>query len=217
MQEKGYLDGAIMAAAFNSLRANELIWNYFVNNYLKGKKPLPFDLLYWNSDDTNLPEKLHGYCLREMYLHNRLAKPNELKILDVPLNLKKINIPTFFLATKEDHIVPWAGSYKGMKSLRGSKKFVLVGSGHVAGVINAPTKNKYGYWVNNKKPKNAENWLAEAKYYEGSWWNNWMKWIKKYKGDLVNARYLVDSPIQPIEDAPGSYVKVRLMDHSSKT
>jgi len=216
MQKNGYLDGAVMAAVFNSLRPNELIWNYFVSNYLKGKKPLPFDLLHWNSDHTNLPEKLHAYCLREMYLHNHLVKRNALTIAGVPLDLKKITTPSFFLATKEDHIVPWIGSYKGIRCLSGVRTFVLTGSGHVAGVINPPCKNKYGYWVNPKKPKKPEDWLKEANYYQGSWWNYWAKWIKKYTGNLVPARTLKASPIKPIEDAPGSYVKVQLLANDTR-
>lgn len=215
MQKKGYLDGAIMAAAFNSLRANELIWSYFIHNYLQGKKPVPFDLLYWNSDATNLPEKLHGYYLREMYLHNHLVQRGKLAVDGMALDLRKITVPSFFLATKDDHIVPWIGSYKSMQSLSGSKKFVLAGSGHVAGVINPPHKDKYGYWINTKKPKNPEDWLAEADYCPGSWWNCWTKWIKKHAGSWVSPSTFNNSAMQPIEDAPGSYVKVRVNEISA--
>lgn len=209
MQEKGYLEGNIMTAVFNSLRANELIWNYFVHHYLEGKKPLPFDLLYWNADPMNLPEKLHRYYLREMYLKNQLVKPGGVIIDGVPLDLKKTKMSSFFLAAKEDHIVPWIASYQGMQYLSGSKQFVLAGSGHVAGVINPPHKNKYGYWVNSKRPKKSSDWLEGALYQPGSWWQAWVAWVKPRAGRLIPARHLENSPFTPIEDAPGHYVKVR--------
>lgn len=209
MQIKGYLNGNIMASVFNALRANDLIWSAFINNYLKGEKPKPFDFLYWNADSTNIPANVHSFYLRNMYLHNALIQPDKLKLGDVSIDLNKISLPAYFLAAKDDHIVPWKTCYKGMQCIGSSPKFVLTSSGHVAGIINPPNKNKYGYWTNSKKPKDPAEFLAKASYQEGSWWNDWIKWIKRHSGKLISTKKLKSSE-KPIENAPGSFVKVRV-------
>lgn len=208
MAAKGYLDGRVLASVFNALRANDLIWNSFINNYLKGEAPKPFDLLYWNTDPTNLPEKMHSFYLRNMYLNNLLIKKNKLKLLDTLIDLTEINLPTYFLAAKEDHIVPWIACFKGSQYLKGKTKFVLTSSGHVAGVVNHPAKNKYGYWINTNKRKTPESFLADASYYKGSWWIDWVSWLKQYSGKPISKKPSQQTTF--LEDAPGSYVKVRL-------
>ncbi|MDR3477252.1 MAG: class I poly(R)-hydroxyalkanoic acid synthase [Gammaproteobacteria bacterium] len=212
MASKGYFDGNIMAAIFNSLRANDLVWSSFVKQYLKGENPQAFDLLYWNSDATNIPEYVHSFYLRNMYLENNLVQPGKLKLDEIPIDLGKITIPTYFIATQDDHIVPWASSFKSQQYFNGPKKFVLATSGHVAGIVNPPSRNKYGYWYSNKKVKDPEKYLANAKFQEGSWWNDWKIWVKKYSGkrQSVNTLNLKNRII--IEDAPGSYAKVSLAD-----
>lgn len=211
MSEKGHLDGKIMAAVFNSLRANDLIWSYFVNNYLKGQKPPPFDLLYWNSDSTNIPEKLHSFYLREMYLNNRLTQPGGLKLAGVPIDLSKITVPCYFLAAQDDHIVPWIGSYKSMQLIASAPtQFVLTKSGHVAGVINPPHKNKYGYWKNNNKFTNPDLWFENAIFQQGSWWNDWAAWVEQYSGGKITLNDFEKVKLPSLESAPGSYVKVCL-------
>lgn len=212
MKKKGYLDGKLLASVFNALRANDLIWSSFVNNYLKGQKPKPFDLLCWNSDSTNIPERVHSFYLRNMYLHNRLIQPGMIKIGDVPLDLSKITTPSYFLAAQDDHIVPWKSCYQSQKILNGPVKFVLAGSGHVAGVINPPHRKKYGYWTNNRKPKDAEKFLATSAFHEGSWWNDWGQWLKKHSGKLTSPDSLDCNISEVLENAPGSYVKVTLSD-----
>jgi len=212
MESKGYLDGRIMASVFNALRANDLIWTSFVNNYLKGQKPRPFDLLYWNSDSTNIPNKVHSFYLRNMYLNNYLAQPNKIKIANISLDLRKITHPCYFLAAQDDHIVPWKTAYKSTQIINASVKFVLTSSGHVAGVVNPPQKKKYGYWVSPNTPKNSNDFLSNATFYQGSWWNDWRKWLKKYSGKLQSVNNLNLNIIKAIEDAPGSYVKYKLTD-----
>lgn len=207
MQEQGYVDGKLLASIFNILRANDLIWTSFVNHYLKGQKPKPFDLLYWNADSTNVPEKVHRYYLRNMYLNNLLVKPNALKFKRTPLDLNQITTPSYFLAAEDDHIIPWQSSFQSQMKLNCPSKFVLTASGHVAGVVNPPNKHKYGYWVNSQKTFTPENFLATAAYYPGSWWSDWIEWLTRYSGGKMNSNKLV--PIEAIEEAPGSYVKVR--------
>lgn len=207
MKINGYLDGRIMASVFNALKANDLIWSSFINKYLKGHKPKPFDFLFWNSDSTNIPEKVHSFYLRNMYLNNNLSLPDKLQIANTAIDLSKISIPCYFLATKDDHIVPWKTSYKSKHLLNGSVKFVLAGSGHVAGVVNPPNKNKYGYWTHPNPPKNPEKFLAKATYHEGSWWINWVKWIQKYSGKCTTFSCSNFNNQIKLENAPGSYVK----------
>jgi polyhydroxyalkanoate synthase len=211
MQKRGYLEGSEMATTFNMLRANDLIWSFVVNNYLMGKDPFPFDLLYWNSDSTRMPYKMHSFYLRNMYLDNALKEPGGISLLGVPIDLSKVKIPAYFLSTIEDHIAPWRATYQGSKLFSGPVRFVLGGSGHIAGVINPPVDNKYGYFTNTKKPGDADAWLKGATKHEGSWWNDWKPWIAKLNGeDQVPARKPGDGKLSVIEDAPGSYVGFRL-------
>ncbi|MGB8840456.1 MAG: class I poly(R)-hydroxyalkanoic acid synthase [Aliidongia sp.] len=210
MAEHGYLEGADMAQTFNMLRANDLIWSFVVNNYLLGKDPFPFDLLYWNSDATRMPSAVHGFYLRNMYQENRLVRPGGIALHHEPINLTDIKVPTFILATKEDHIAPWKSSYAATQLYKGPIKFCLSGSGHIAGVVNPPEANKYGYWTNPKLPKNPETWLQGAKQTPGSWWSEWDKWVQKFGGGSAPARQPGDGKLKPIEDAPGSYVKLRI-------
>lgn len=210
MAEKGYLDGRSMAQTFNLLKDNDLIWSYFINNYLAGKEPLPFDLLYWNSDGSNLPEQAHRFYLRNMYLKNLLSKPNALTLADTALNIRDIKIPAYFISTELDHIAPWKSTYKGAQLHSGTVRFVLGGSGHIAGVVNPPYKMKYGYWTNPTLEYSSEEWLSNAKQQKGSWWTDWDSWIKKQDSNFVTARKPGEGKLSIIEDAPGSYVKRQL-------
>ncbi len=210
MAKDGYLDGSTMASVFNMLRANDLIWPFFINNYLLGKEPTAFDLLYWNSDSTRLPAKTHSYYLRNCYLKNLLKEPDALEFDGTPLDISKIKTPTYFISTREDHITPWKSTYGGARLLSGPVRFVLGGSGHIAGVINPPVKNKYGFWTNGKLDDDPDKWLDNASYQEGSWWPDWQKWISKHSGKKVPARK-PGTNLKPLEDAPGSYVKHRIV------
>ncbi len=209
MRSHGYLDGADMATTFNMLRANDLIWSFVVNNYLLGKEPFPFDLLYWNSDSTRMPAEMHSFYLRNMYKDNKLVVPGGITLDGVPIDLSKIKTPSFLLSTKEDHIAPWKSTYAATQIYGGPVKFCLAASGHIAGVVNPPGQGKYGHWEGTKLPKNPEDWLAQAKYVEDSWWPSWERWVAKYAGGHVKARKPGDGKLQPLEDAPGSYVKVK--------
>lgn len=209
MSAKGYLEGHFMASAFNSLRASDLIWSFFIKNYLRGKPPVPFDILYWNADTTNMPAKMHSQYLRWMYLHNNLVKPGKIRLNKIPLDITKIDIPTFFISTKKDHIAPWHTTYLGFRLIKGKKHFLLGGSGHIAGIIIPPGTEKYGYSCNLDCPKNPEDWLANAKHHAGSWWPEWFKWLKKESGRLIDAPDFNQLPLEPIMDAPGSYVYVK--------
>ena len=210
MDRLGYLDGRHMAEAFNLLRENDLIWFFVVNNYLLGREPIAFDLLYWNSDSTRMPAAMHSFYLRSMYHQNVLKEPGGITLADVPIDLRKVKIPTYFLSTREDHIAPWRSTYAGTRLLSGPKRFVLGASGHVAGVINPPTPKKYGYWTNQELPDEPEAWLSGAVFHEGSWWEDWANWIADHAGTRVPARTPGDGELTPIEDAPGSYVKLRI-------
>jgi len=209
MKERGYLEGKKMANAFNMLRSNDLIWPYVINNYLKGKAPFPFDLLYWNSDATRMPPANHSFYLRNCYLENRLAK-GEMVIDGVKLDLKQVKIPVYNLATREDHIAPAKSVYLGSSLFGGPMKYVLAGSGHIAGVVNPPGKVKYQYWTGSA-PKSAdvEKWIAGAQEHPGSWWPDWLDWLKQQDATEVKAREPGGGKLEPLEDAPGSYVKVR--------
>ncbi len=211
MDERGFLDGSEMATTFNMLRANDLIWSFFINNYLLGKEPFPFDLLYWNSDSTRMPATMHSFYLRNMYLENNLVKPNGITLNGRKIDLRKVKTPVYFLSTIEDHIAPWRSTYAGTQFTSGPVKFVLGGSGHIAGVINPPEKQKYGYWTNDKLPADPCEWFEDAKKSQGSWWLDWAEWVGAYAGDMVPAREPGDHKLQVIEDAPGSYVKHRLI------
>jgi len=209
MKEKGYLEGADMATTFNMLRANDLIWSFVINNYLMGKDPFPFDLLYWNSDSTRMPAAMHSFYLRKMYQENLLTKPGGITLQGVPVDLSKVEVPTLILSTREDHIAPWKSTYAGTRAYGGKVKFVLSASGHIAGVVNPPSAEKYCYWTNSKKPKDPDKWLEKAERHDGSWWPAWLKWLSKYSGGKVPARTPGDGKLKPIEDAPGSYVLVK--------
>ncbi len=211
MEKEGFLDGASMASVFNMLRSNDLIWPFFINNYLFGKEPAAFDLLYWNSDSTRLAAKAHSFYLRNCYLNNLLREPGGIKLDDTAIDISKIKVPTYFISTHDDHIAPWKSTYAGAQLLSGDVKFVLGGSGHIAGIINPPVKNKYGFWTNNTIEQEPENWLEDASYTEGSWWTDWQKWVKKHAGKKINARK-PGRKLKEIEDAPGSYVKVRISE-----
>ena len=208
MAERGYLEGKQMAQAFNMLRSNDLIWSYVVNNYLKGRDPLPFDLLYWNADSTRMPAATHAYYLRECYLNNSLTK-GKVVFDGVRIDLRKVKIPIYNLGTREDHIAPLASVFRIGGAIGGECRLVVAGSGHIAGVINPPAARKYQYWINDKAAPTLEGWLAGATEHEGSWWPDWLDWISKRAGTKVKARIPGDGALTPIENAPGSYVKAR--------
>jgi polyhydroxyalkanoate synthase subunit PhaC len=208
MAEQGYLDGSRMAAVFNMLRPRDLIWPYVVNNYLLGKKPFPFDLLYWNADSTRLPAANHAFYLREFYHLNRLSK-GELQLGGVKLDLKRVKIPIYELSTKEDHIAPANSVFIGSKLFGGPVRSVMAGSGHIAGVVNPPAKKKYQFWSGAPAATLTE-WMAKATETPGSWWPDWSAWLGALSGPNIPARDASAGPLKPIEDAPGSYVKERL-------
>lgn len=214
MSEKGYLDGGEMANTFNMLRANDLIWSFVVNNYLLGKEPFPFDLLYWNSDCTRMPAKMHGFYLRNMYQKNLLSQPGQLELAGEKLDLRKIKIPVYLQASREDHIAPYKSVYKATQLYGGPVRFLMAGSGHIAGVINHPDAKKYQHWRNETEtnPANVEDWIKGAKEYPGSWWDDWDKWLSEKSGEKVPARKPGDGKLKVIEPAPGSYVKKRIVD-----
>jgi polyhydroxyalkanoate synthase len=208
MKNHGFLDGSDMATTFNMLRANDLIWSFVVNNYLLGKDPFPFDLLYWNSDSTRMPAAMHSFYLRNMYQENKLIEPGGITLDGVPIDLRKIKVPSFLLSTREDHIAPWKSTYSAMNIYGGPVKFTLSASGHIAGVVNPPG-SKYGHWENAKRAKTPDQWLETATLVNDSWWPSWEKWISKYAGGKVKARVPGDGKLKVIEAAPGSYVRVR--------
>jgi poly[(R)-3-hydroxyalkanoate] polymerase subunit PhaC len=210
MEQRGYLEGHEMATTFNMLRANDLIWSFVVNNYLLGKDPFPFDLLYWNSDSTRMPAEMHSFYLRKMYQDNLLVKPGGITLKGVPLDLRKIATPTFILSTKEDHIAPWRSTYSATQLYKGAKKFVLSASGHIAGVVNPPAAKKYNYWANPELPADPDQWLAAATQQAGSWWPEWQRWVSEFSGGEVKARKPGSGKLKAIEPAPGSYVKETL-------
>ncbi len=209
METAGVLEGSKMAMAFNMLRSNDLIWSYVVSNYLKGKAPPSFDLLHWNSDATRMPAANHSYYLRNCYLENKLTTGS--MVLDnTLLDLSKVKVPVYNLATKEDHIAPADSVLYGSQFFGGPVKFVLSGSGHIAGVVNPPALNKYQYWTNdNIKDTTLQNWLKDAKEHKGSWWPDWRAWLESIDAEKVPARQVGSEALPPIEDAPGSYVRVR--------
>jgi polyhydroxyalkanoate synthase len=207
----GLLKGSELATTFSFLRPNDLVWNYVVSNYLKGEKPTAFDLLYWNSDSTNLPGPFFSWYLRNMYHENNLVKKNKLTVCGEKMDLSSVTVPTYAMGAREDHIVPWDSAWQSLIALGGPKRFVLGASGHIAGSINPASKNKRSYWVNEDLGKSAQAWLDAATEIPGSWWTDWAQWMKTYSGAPVdpptqagNARY------PSIEPAPGTYVKVRI-------
>ncbi len=207
----GLVPGGELAGAFSSLRANDLVWSYGVKNYLKGKQPPAFDLLYWNSDATNLPGPMYAYYLRNTYQDNKLCQPDALTMLDTPVSLKRLRMPTFVFSAREDHIVPWRGGYKSARALGGKVTFVLGASGHIAGTINPASKGKRSYWVNPKQPADAEKWFIEAQELPGSWWPEWTRWRRPHAGKLVAARKTPgDGKKKAMEPAPGRYAEERI-------
>jgi polyhydroxyalkanoate synthase len=210
MNERGFLEGSEMGTTFNMLRANDLMWSFVINNYLLGRDPLPFDLLHWNGDSTRMPANMHSFYLRNMYLNNKLREPGGITLDGVPIDLGKVSIPTYFVSALEDHIAPWKATYQGPKLLGGDSTFTLSGSGHIAGMINPPAANKYGYWTNRKLPDDADTWLSGATQHEGSWWNDWRQWVGDKLGGQVAPRIPGKGKLKVIEPAPGSYAKLRL-------
>ncbi len=211
MGKKGYLEGSEMATTFNMLRANDLIWSFVVNNYLMGKDPFPFDLLFWNADATRMPAAMHSYYLRNMYQKNLLSQPGGIVLDNVPIDLRNIQIPVYIQAGKEDHIAPVRSVYKATQLFSGPVRFMLAGSGHIAGVVNPPRNKKYQHWLNetDKNPPTLAEWQAGAKEFPGSWWHDWDRWLSALSGPKVPARVPGTAGLPAIEDAPGSYVKVR--------
>ncbi len=214
MQKHGYLNGRLLDFAFNTLRPNELIWPYFIHNYLLGKPSKPFDILYWNADSSNLPYKMYIYYLRNMCLENKLRHPGGITLNKEPIDLGKITTPAFFLSSETDHVTLWKSIYSGLHLLNSPIEFVLSESGHVAAVVNPPTKNKYGFKINNKYktakslPKKASEWLLDADKHSGSWWTHWATWLQQHNAEQVAARKISDANI--LEDAPGTYVLKRI-------
>jgi polyhydroxyalkanoate synthase len=210
MAARGFLEGSDMAGTFNMLRDNDLIWSFVVNNYLLGKDPFPFDLLFWNSDSTRMPPKMHAFYLRNMYVKNLLTKPGALEVCGAPVDLGRVDTPTYFISTMEDHIAPWKSTYAGARLFGGPVRFVLGGSGHIAGIVNPPVAQKYCYWTNPQLDADPEKWLAGAERREGSWWDDWGTWVAGFGGGKVAARVPGTGGLKVIENAPGSYAKLRL-------
>ena len=209
MNERGYLEGSEMASTFNMLRANDLIWSFVINNYLLGRDPFPFDLLHWNCDSTRMPAAMHSYYLRNMYMKNLLAKPGALTLAGTKIDLSKVTVPAYFVSAIEDHIAPWKTTYTGTQALGGENRFVLSGSGHIAGMVNPPAANKYGFWTNESLPATPDGWFAEAKQHVGSWWLDWRAWVKPFLGREVPARVPGKGKLKVIEAAPGTYARIR--------
>lgn len=208
MRERGYLEAQDMATTFNMLRANDLIWSFVVSNYLLGKEQMPVDLLFWNSDSTRMPAAMHSFYLRKMYHDNLLAKPGGITLADTPIDLSKVRTPSFILATREDHIAPWKSTYAATRMYSGTIKFVLSDAGHMAGVISPPG-TKYGHWANDNLPPSPDEWFAEATSHQGSWWPVWDEWVTLFDEGRVPAREPGSGELPNIENAPGSYVRVR--------
>ncbi len=204
----GVLEGSKMATTFNMLRSNDLIWSFVVNNYLLGKEPMPFDLLYWNSDTTRMPEKTHLFYLREFYKNNALSK-GKLKLGGKAIDLKKVKLPVYLQSAKEDHIAPCRSIYKSTALFGGPVRFIMAGSGHIAGVVNPPAAKKYQYWTNDALPPTVAEWQAGAKEHPGSWWPDWDAWLSKLSGKKIPARKPGDGKLKPLGNAPGSYVKIK--------
>ena len=212
MAKRGYLDGAEMSTTFNMLRSNDLIWSFVVNNYLMGNDPFPFDLLYWNSDSTRMPAAMHSFYLRNMYQSNLLAEPGGITLAGQKIDLGLITVPAYFISTREDHIAPWRSTYCGTQLLSGPVRFVLAASGHIAGVVNPPEGGKYGHWINDALPETAELWLEGATEMAGSWWPDWQRWITALNNEHVPARTPGEGKLPALEEAPGSYVKLKASD-----
>jgi polyhydroxyalkanoate synthase len=209
MGERGYLDASQMGDSFNMLRSNDLIWSVAVNRYLLGKDAPAFDLLYWNSDSTRMPEAMHGYYLRNMYIHNNLVKPDVLEVDGEKIDLGKIENDAYFVATMEDHIAPWKSVYRGMQCFGGNVRYRIGHSGHIAGIVNPPAKNKGSWWENDENPESPDAWLESAKKHDGSWWTDWYAWLAARSGKKVPKREPGSEAYPPKEDAPGTYVMAK--------
>jgi len=211
MARRGYLEGFEMADSFRMLRENDLVWNYLVDQYLLGKEPTAFDLLYWNEDTTRMPERMHSFYLREMYLHNRLVEPGGITLDGVAIDLRKVDIPVYMLSCDRDHIAPWQTTYKATQLYSGETTFVLGGSGHIAGVVNPPVKNRYGFkTAGTVNPESPDAWLESAQQNEGSWWPHWSQWLSNHAGESVAARTVADGGLPELEPAPGRFAKTRI-------
>ena len=205
MMEKGYLDSRSMSTMFNMLRANDLIWSNVVNNYMLGKEPPAFDLLYWNADGTRMTRAAHSFYLRNTYLENNLIKPNKVVLKGVPIDLSKITQDIYAVGAEQDHIVPWRSAWRISQLASGKTRFILGASGHIAGVINPPSKGR-SYWTNDKPVKNAEQWFESAEQHKGSWWTDWVKWLQPRSGEQVAPPSMGGEKYPPITAAPGTYV-----------
>ena len=211
MARRGFLEGFEMADSFRMLRENDLVWNYLVDQYLLGNKPTAFDLLYWNEDTTRMPEKMHSFYLRQMYLHNRLIEPGGITLLGTPIDLRSVDVPVYMLSCDRDHIAPWQTTYTATQLYSGETTFVLGGSGHIAGVVNPPAKNRYGYkTAGTVNPESPEAWLEGAQQQDGSWWLHWGAWLAPLAGPTVPARTPGDGGLDVIEPAPGRFAKARI-------
>ena len=210
MKGNGILSGREMSSTFSQLRANDLIWSFAINSYLLGREPRPFDILHWNADSTNMPAAMHAYYLRNMYLENRLREKGGIEILGTPIDLSKVKTPSYFLATKDDHIAPWKSVFESSRLFKGKTKYVLAGSGHVAGVINPPARKKYCHWTNAQKTDTPSEWMEGASQHPGSWWTDWSKWINRHAGKKdQKPRTPGKGKLPALGDAPGDYVKKR--------
>lgn len=205
IKQIGYLPGEDLKQIFSLMRSNDLIWSFFVNNYLLGKEPMPFDLLYWNDDSTRMPYEMHMFYLREMYLKNNLVEKNAIELLGTKIDISNIDTPSYFVSAREDHIAPWKTTYEGPKHFKGEKHFILTEAGHIAGIINSPNKNKYGYWTQKAWPDLPDQWLNDAHYKKESWWLHWQKWISKKSGDKIKRNYK-NPTLKALCPAPGTYV-----------
>ena len=206
----GYLDGRQIADTFKSIRANDLIWSFFVNNDLMGREPRAWDVLHWNDDSTNMPAAMHTYFMRNMYLHNKLREPGALSLNGVPIDVTKVTTPSYILGTIEDHIAPWKTAYESTQLFTGPRRFVLSESGHIAGVVNPPDQQRYGFWTNTELPADADKWKTGATSNPGSWWPDWLRWVSRKSGAEVPARIPGAGALPVLEDAPGSYVAIRI-------
>jgi polyhydroxyalkanoate synthase len=211
-RQKGFIPGENVSWGFRMLRAPDLIWSFVINHYLLGKPRMPFDLLYWNEDATNMPVACHTWYMRNMYLHNRLREPGALTVAGEPIDVTRVKTPSYILATRDDHIAPWKTCYESTQLFSGPNRFVLGNSGHIAGVINPPTKVKYGYRAGGDTPADAQEWFDKAEEQPGSWWVDWAKWLGRHGGAKVNARKPGGKGFPALEDAPGSFVKKTLKD-----
>jgi poly[(R)-3-hydroxyalkanoate] polymerase subunit PhaC len=207
---KGYFDGRVMAVSFSKLRENSLYWNYYIQNYLKGESPMPFDLLYWNSDSTNIAGACHNDMLRKFYIENQLVKPGTYSVNGTKIDLSKITLPMYFISTHQDHIAKWRITYEGAKICRKNATFVLGESGHIAGIVNPPSKGKYSYWTNDEICDSADTWFENTEQHSGSWWTHWNNWLSEYKGEDVPALDPEQGKLEVLCDAPGTYVRRKL-------